>query len=127
MSGQSTPTYVGPVGIIRPTNWNISQPKYANTRVCVYIYTKKQHILNHGKQEQSKPIIILNKYRKFIITNLTPHSITDYQAPMLQKIQQSTQVGNHNIADKRTSLPSTPHKLGVGSFTLPSNQEPRKQ
>jgi hypothetical protein len=49
---------------------------------------------------------------------LTPNSITDYQAAMLQKMQQSTQDGNHNIADKRTSLPPTPHKLGVGSLTM---------
>jgi hypothetical protein len=90
MSGQSTPTYVGPVGIIRPTNWNISQPKYANIRIYIYINTKEQHILNHGKQEQSKPRIHLNIYIKFIITNLTSHSITDYLAAMLQKIQQNS-------------------------------------
>ena len=94
---------------------------YIYTHTHTYINTKKQHIFSHGKHEQSKPRIHLNIYRKFIITNLTPHSFTDYQAAMLQKIQQSTQVGNHNIADKRTSLPSTPHKLGVGSLTMPDS------
>jgi len=52
---------------------------------------------------------------------LTPQSITDYQVAMLQKIQQTTQVGNCNIADKITSLSSTLYKLGVGSLTMPDS------